>query len=428
MDKNQSLRAGWRRHEHWTLGCAALLALAAGPVMAQQALRESVSGEYAARSLRKSEQPPYNVKAGPVSMTFDAGLVVGATDNVDAVSEFTTSDVYFRPTLNANAVWNVTPLNTLNFAVGVGYTKYASESRLDSFYIRPGTELSFNVFVGDFRINVHDRFSYQQDPTQRPDNAGNTVAGSGGQFGVADNIIGIQVDWDLNKLILTWGYDFASVMSFGSASASLDRNSHLFFLRGSVLQTDAVRWGVETTVGLNRFQTPINDDSLQFTAGPFVEWRVSEYIRAVGRGGYLITSFDNSGLRPATGDVSSYYLSGTIEHLLNQYFSHSLSFSRSSDAGLNANLVEVWTIRYGASANVIRDLRLSADMYYNTGREKGTFTPEQFDQFGFGIGTGYQITEKLSASLAYNFVIRGSDQPLRDYTQNTGTLSFFYRF
>lgn len=426
MDKNQSLGAGWRQTRLWAVAIAALMVVSAFEAVAQQALRESITSEYAARSLRKPEQPPYNIKAGPVSMTFDTGLVIGATDNVDAVSEFTTSDVFFRPTLNANAQWNVTPLNTLNFGIGIGYTKYASESRLDALYIQPGTELSFNIFVDDFRINFHDRFSYQQDPTQRADNGGNNP--NGGQFGVANNIIGTQVDYDMNKLILSAGYDFSTVTSFGSASNNIDRNSHLFFLRGNVLHTDALRYGLETTLGLNLFRQPINDNSLQLSVGPFVEWRVSEYIRTVARGGYLLSAFDDTGTLPSPGDVSSYYFSGIIEHLVNQYFSHALSFQRSSDAGLNANLVEIWTIRYTATANVIRDLRLNFGMFYDTGQELGSLNPEQFNRFGVDIGFGYQITQKLSASVGYNYIIRGSDQPNRDFQQNNGTLSFFYRF
>jgi opacity protein-like surface antigen len=54
--------------------------------------------------------------------------------------------------------------------------------------------------------------------------------------------------------------------------------------------------------------------------------------------------------------------------------------------------------------------------------------PEQFNRFGFDIGAGYQITEKLTATLGYNYIIRGSDQPGRDFQQNNCNLSFFYRF
>ena len=149
---------------------------------------------------------------------------------------------------------------------------------------------------------------------------------------------------------------------------------------------------------------------------------------AVARGGYVHTSFDNSGLRPAGSDVSSYYASGVIEHLINQYISHSISFGRSSDVGLNANLVEIWNLRYSVTANVIRDLRVSLDVFYDNGNEKGSITPESFDRVGVSIGTGYQLTEKLNASIGYSFVSRGSDQPLRDYTQHTGTVNFTYRF
>jgi len=68
----------------------------------------------------------------------------------------------------------VTEKNTLNFSIGVGYLKYLRRSELDHLYISPDSGLAFDIYVGDFTIDLHDRFSITESVAQSP-----TVSGTG---------------------------------------------------------------------------------------------------------------------------------------------------------------------------------------------------------------------------------------------------------
>ena len=63
-------------------------------------------------------------------------------------------------------MWPITQLNTLKLDLGVGYAFYLdhSEYNTNGLLLSPGSQLAFDIFVGDFRINIHDRFSLEQDP------------------------------------------------------------------------------------------------------------------------------------------------------------------------------------------------------------------------------------------------------------------------
>ncbi len=73
--------------------------------------------------------------------------------------------------------------------------------------IAPDSVLSFDVYIGDFKINFHDQFSYQQDPASIG-SLSNVV-----NFNRFQNIAGIGGVWDLNKLILTLSYDHINFFS-----------------------------------------------------------------------------------------------------------------------------------------------------------------------------------------------------------------------
>ena len=76
------------------------------------------------------------------------------------------SDFIIRPQVNVNALWPITQLNTFKLDLGIGYAFYMdhSEYNTNGLLLTPGSQLAFDIFVGDFRINIHDRFSLEQDP------------------------------------------------------------------------------------------------------------------------------------------------------------------------------------------------------------------------------------------------------------------------
>src|SRR2546429_7548216 len=179
-------------------------------VYAQDAVRPSLAGQQASEARQEDvSRIPYNLLLGPVR--FRVGASVGAeyNDNVTYAEVNEQDDFIITPNLTLDALWPVTQLNTLRFDIGVGYSFYLDHSQYDtdSILIAPKSQLAFDIFVGDIRINLHDRFQVQQDPIQ------NGALSNVVDYGRFENYAGLSVLWDLNKLLLPVGYDHYNYIS-----------------------------------------------------------------------------------------------------------------------------------------------------------------------------------------------------------------------
>ena len=180
------------------------LFLAVPAVHAQEAVRPSLAGEAAAEARRQSiEQIPYNLLVGPVRFRFSVTTGIEYNDNINLSETDRQDDIIIRPQFNINAIWPVTQLNTLRLDLGLGYSFYTNhpENDTNGVIISPGSQLSFDIFVQDFRINIHDRFSLEQDPVSE------IQLSNVADYGRFENTAGVSVLWDLNKAVLTFGYD-----------------------------------------------------------------------------------------------------------------------------------------------------------------------------------------------------------------------------
>ena len=149
------------------LGLLFAALLGSSSAFAQEAVRPSLAGEAAAEARRQSlDRIPYNLLVGPVRFRVSATAGLEYNDNINIAEVNTQEDFIFRPSVNLNMLWPVTQLNTLRFDLGVGYAFFLdhSENNTNGVLLTPGSALSFDIFVGDFRINFHDGFSLEQDP------------------------------------------------------------------------------------------------------------------------------------------------------------------------------------------------------------------------------------------------------------------------
>jgi len=409
------------------LWLAAFLLLASVPANAQQALRSSLAGEEAARARKATENIPYNLKMGALRLRFSAHTDVEYNDNINvAPSTNAISDVIIRPGVSMDTVWPVTPQNTLNFNLGVGYQIYVNRPDNNTLSISPGSTVSFDVFVGDFRINLHDRFSYHQNPLQQGAITGTNE--NAASYGTAQNYVGVGVDWDLNKLTVSFGYDYSLNFSTSEAYSYQNQSSHYGYLRGAVLVQPGVSTGLETTFGISTYEQQVLNNNQQFSAGPFVNWQVSQHLQASLRGGYVNYTFDQTGAITNAASGSSGYANLTLDHMLNQYVRHSMGAGYNLSSGVNSDLITTFFVRYSASLMVFRLSTINLDTFYEHASESGASLPDEYTRFGFNIGLGYPITAHLNTSLRYGFTTKDSMLPAGDYTQNAISLSLAYRF
>lgn len=113
----------------------------------QEAVRMSMAGADAAAAQRKAASTIdyYNLRVGPTAWNFQAGLETDYNSNVNNTENNPEGDMIFRPQINTRMLWPVTDQNTINLAVGAGYSAYLKNQQLDQLFLTPGSGLSFDV-------------------------------------------------------------------------------------------------------------------------------------------------------------------------------------------------------------------------------------------------------------------------------------------
>ncbi len=393
---------------------------------AQDAIRPSLAGEATSEARRQDiEHIPYNLLVGPIRFRVSATMGVEYNDNINlSQHDEKQDDFILRPQVNFNALWPITQLNTLRFDIGIGYSVYLQHSRNDTngILITPGSQLAFDIFVGDFRINIHERMSVQQDPISEPQ-LSNTA-----QYGRFENTAGVSVLWDLNKILATVGYDHYNFVATESVFDYLNRNSEILSGSLSLAATSTTNIGVEGNGVFSYYDQHVLNDSRDFSGGGFVETQLSSNLRVRGAAGYQLIDFDNNGLVGDQSSLSDYYANILISHRLNAMLSQSVSAGHESQLGVNSNYITLNYIRHTITWNIIRNTLLSTEFFYEDANDSGGFIDEHFQRVG-GAGTiGFQLTPHITLGLRYQYTQKDSNVAGRNYIQNRVSLDGTYSF
>lgn len=415
---------------------------------AQEAPRPSLARQ-------RVEQPlptESNVKVGPLLFRFSAGLRAEWVDNVNLSNGQTTpleSDFIFTPQLGISAVWPATKLNVLRFHTTLGLTQYLAHPELstNSVLIAPDSELRWQVYIADFRVDLHDQFSYQEDPVGQGQLSGVS------RFGRFVNTAGLGVLWDLNDAVLSVGYDHTSFTVKGETAPpgtlnrstnALDRTTDQVAASALLNVTSACAVGLEAVASRTSYADAPQNDASRVSVGPFVQILLTRYTRIYASAGYQGTFFDQTAPAPVTalaGTVTpaplpqteaaspnSYYASVTIMHRLNRYYQDRLTAGHDSQIGLFSQSLETTYVNYASVWQLTPTFDLSTAVFYEDTVEKGATATVPYQRFGLALSTGCRITKKLSATVSYQFTEKTSDNESQNYRQNRAGLTFSYQF
>jgi hypothetical protein len=425
-----------KAHHHAEKRCLQFAALALGfchlALYSQEALRMSLASAQAAEARRKARATTgyYNLQMGPTYWNFSSALSVEYNDNVNYSDVHKESDVIFTPQVNSHAIWPVSDKNSFNLDVGAGYQAYVDHPNLNRIIITPGSELSFDLYAGDFWINFHDRFSLQDasaDPTVANVN-------NASDYSYFQNDVGLTTTWDLNKVLVRLGYDHQN--SFALSGTGAENSSDLFFSSVGYALRPLTQAGIELSGGLSEFGNVPNSgtnqnnsiDSTHWSAGAFYDTQLNQYIHVHASAGYIAYISESGGTN--LPDFDGYYLQVALDHHLTQFMSYSLTAGRSISFGFSGGAIDLYSVNLQANWNIIRATTLSSSFIFEDGTQlsNGFEHPENFTRYGANIVLGCTLTRKLSATLGYQFYYRLSDQANRDYTVNIFRLSLAYKF
>jgi hypothetical protein len=405
---------------------AASFMLTGRPALAQEAIRNSMAGDLAAQAMRlHPESLPYTFKTGEFRLLATPSLGIDWNDNVRLSNTDKQDDFILRPLLGLNASYPVTQRNLLALNVTFGYEQYFKHNDLSRWFVQSGSALSFDIFVKDFYINLHDQFSYLQDSAQE------ALVANTGSYGNFQNTIGASVTWDLRDVNLTLGYDHQNNQSTTQQFESQDRVSELFVGRAGLKVRPELTTGLEGTVSLTKYDQMILNDNTSYTAGLYADWHPSRYLQATARGGYSIFDFQHTSAFIQTGNLDSWYIGLVITHNITQAISYSLSAGHDIRLGIQSDATEETYVTPAITWSIIRGWPFQTSLSFQHGKQgvanQGGNLVENYDWLTLGFGLNHSVTARLGMGINYRLTLRSSSVPAREYTQNLVGLQMTYQ-
>jgi hypothetical protein len=292
--------------------------------------------------------------------------------------------------------------------------------------------------VGDFRINIHDRFSVEQDPVSAASLS--NVA----DYGRFQNTAGVSVLWDLNAVVVTVGYDHYNFISTTDTFEYLDRAAEM--VNGSIAFTpnSTMAVGLEGAFVDTYYDQNTLNDSQSYSVGLFLETQVTSHVKFRIAGGYQNIDFDNTGIVNDPNDLEDFYANALLSHRVNSVLTHSISAGHETQLGINSNYVRLNYVRHNANWNILYHTLLSTELFYEDADDSGgagpllvpgpggflfnPFQAEHLHRYGGALTLGYQLTQHVTLGFRYQYTHKESDLILRDYSQNRVSLDGTYSF
>jgi hypothetical protein len=395
-------------------------------VCSQEALQSSISGEELAAARRRAlENPSGNIQLGPVNILAGSALGVEFNNNISYSDIGRQEDAIFRPAVSMTASTPLTEANGFYATLDISYAKYLKYTENDRLVIQPGTQLGFDIYVGDFHFDLHDNIALKETPV-----AQGTISGVA-DYSEFSNTAGLGVDWDLNDLTVSFGYDHENTISMTSTYSYLDHASENFFARAALQFSQALTTGPEASAGLTAYNEHVLDDSVNYSFGGFINWQPTSLFNANIRFGYTAFSFTSRTARPPAPDSNAYYLGFQIGHRVNEVISYSIDAGRQVRLGVNSELIDIWYARPRIDWHIFEKIGLETHLVFENGIDSGDpilHANENYTLLGGGISANYLIMEKVLVGLAYNYAFKDSDLAFRDYHQHKVEVRIQYTF
>jgi hypothetical protein len=411
--------------------------LAAGMVLtvnlapAQEALRSSMAGDAAAQaSYLQGQSQAYTIKSGDFRLLVTPSLGFDWNDNINTAQTNALQDYIVRPMLGLSMSYPVTQRNLLQLNVTLGYQDYLEHSQYSTWYVQSGSALSFDIYVKDFRINLHDRFSYVQDSSQQ------AAVANTGSYGNGQNTLGFNTTWDLEDVTLSLGYDHQNVFSTSQQFNYTDHASELIVGRGGFKFHPTLTAGLEGTISYTAYDQPVLNNNMGYSAGVYADWQPGHYLHVQPRFGYMIYQFEQTSQTIPAVNQNAWYLDLTATHDLSDAVSYTFSAGHELTLGIYGDTMEDWYVRTMLTLRIIKNLTLNTSFSYQNGTQGIQYSPgsaaipgsasENYDWLTWGVGLSYPFMKRLTLGLNYRLTWRTSNYANRDYTQNLVGLQLTY--
>ena len=377
-----------------------------------------------------------NFKLGSMRLNLSATLGFEYDSNLGLAPDNEVSDIIAKMGINLGGTWEVTELNTLRLSIGARYDKYFHNPQLDSdrnfLILEPGTGISFIMLIGNFTFRIYDDLIFASDPGDN-----RFIDPQTGQFltnilayNRFENRFGIDGSWEINPYwTATLGLSRFDVIPISSEFNDLQRHDYRITLALIHAVAANLDVGISNTFTINRWKENFQNNSQTNSIGGFFVWQPTDNLEV--EGGLFWTSdfFSNNGNNQDTsGNVSAPTGNLTLRHFINPLWQHAITYGRALPLGTVSNTVDTQYADYTVQYDGFARSRVDFGVGWINGVDSGGIQPEDFHRWIFRIGLGYNLSPKLSFRTYYQYALRDSNIPSRNYGQNKVGITFKYDF
>jgi len=343
--------------------------------------------------------------------------------NINLVSSHPQEDFILRPLANLDLFWPVTKMNHLTFSVGAGYELFLQHAQYSRAIVSPGSVIEFDVFIKQWRLNFHDQFSYEQDPTTWGAISG--IADYGGFY----NNGGLMASWNLHNTVLFFGYDHLIFVSSSDRYDYLSRASDFAEFRAAVKLHPAATAGLDLTGGPTTYKERLMGENITESVGVFVDWRMTQHTKLLSRTGYYNYTFWNKESGSGNTDRPGGYFCLNISHQPRERITYSLEGGREAFFGDNSALTEQWYGKVTADWLIFRHILVSTAFRYDIATQPIAYPfNENYDRAYASVRLSWPMKRNLTMSCMYRYYIKSADLSLMDYEQQRLTLQMACMF
>jgi hypothetical protein len=389
---------------------------------------------------------PYTIKSGDLRVLLAPSLEMDWNDNIAISKTNVLQDYILKPLLQIKVDYPLTQVNLLRLDVGVGYDEYLEHRDYSNLRVDSASQVSFDTYIKDVLINLHDRVSFAQDAGAQSVDAGV------GNYGSGKNVVGLTTTWKPNNLNIILGYDHQTALSTGTEIQSQNGSSELVDGRVGWMFGPTTTAGVELTYSSTAYDEALLNNNTSYTIGAYALWHPGSYFNVTSRAGYAIFQFQQTSesselidLTPtgnpivmltgqpiATSDFNTWYADVTLTHDITQAINYSLSAGHKIQGGIQSDEVSETYLRLSSSWKVIKDLDLQGSFSYVHGQQgvgnlSGNLT-ETYDWYTGSLEISRQLSTRLRAGLHSRITFRSSSTEYLGYTQALVGLKMTYAF
>lgn len=391
---------------------------------AAQAPLTGVRAREQTRSIQdRTVQRPVGIDGNPWSLRTALTLEAEANDNINVSETDRQSDVILRPQMSVQLGYVFTPVNSLRLDTSVGYAKYLSHSENDHIFINTDsiTGLSVDLLVRETRVNLHSSFSLKQNPLDEGEVSGRS------DYRQFQNATGFQIEPTHERLRLVIGYDHI-IELYNSAFRAQDRSMENGSLEVGYKVSESTIYGVWMNGGYFNPHSDARSEAITFGAGLDVKLRLSEYLQFSAEAGYGYAEFLSQESAADAQRQSSFVGALSVRHRVNRWFIHHLRAGTDVVPSLNSNFRQIYHANHSTDWSVIRNVRLTTDLFYEHSTSSLDTGGEDYDRLGSGVGIAISLGKGVEVRTDYRFTWKGSNLPGSDYDQNRLSVSVTKRF